>query len=103
MVRPLERVREAQILWRLKITYDREPVVDVGGVDKSEILFSLDGDRFLAVKDYAGHQARGFRVPNCHVAMIVQPRSVGERANQGWATIHNCVVLMDLLGKSQRS
>ena len=93
---------EAQILWRLKSSYYREPVVDVGGVDEGEILFSLDRDRVLAVKNYARHQARGFRVPDGHVAMIVQPGSVGKRAHQGWATIHNCVVWMDLLGQSQR-
>ncbi len=101
MVSPLERLREAQILWRLKITYYREPVVDVGRIDEGEILFSLDRDRVLAVKNHARHQARGFRVPDSHVALIVQPRSVGKRAHQGWATIHNCVVWKDLLSQSQ--
>ena len=54
----------------------------------------------VAVKDYARHQACAFRVPDGHVAMIIQARRIGKRAHQGWPTIHNRVVWMDLLGRS---
>jgi hypothetical protein len=42
-------------------------------------------------------------VPDSHVSMIVQAWSVGKRAYQGWAAIHNRVAWRGLLGKSQRS
>ena len=59
-------MREAQILGRLKITYYREPVVDVGRVDEGEILFSLDRDRVLAVKNQPGIR---LAVSACQIAM----------------------------------